>query len=131
MAKKPSQPESIGDVLRARRVEVLKKGLREMARQLDIAPAHLTDLETGRRSPSEELLVRLAQAYGVPVAELRAGWKKAEPVVSEVATQDPTTAEKSPVLFRAVRDLSPKQWDEVIEFAKSRAKSQRKGGEGP
>lgn len=76
MAKKSSQPESIGDVLRARRVEVLKKGLREMARQLDIAPAHLTDLETGRRSPSEELLVRLAQAYGVPVAELRAGWKR-------------------------------------------------------
>lgn len=129
MAKKRSQPEPIGDVLRARRVAVLKKGLREMARQLDVAPAHLTDLETGRRSPSEELLVKLAEAYGVPIAELRAGWKKAEPVVAEVATQDATAAEKSPVLFRVVRDLSAKQWDEVIEFAKARAKGQKKGGE--
>lgn len=124
MAKKPSQPESIGDVLRTRRVEVLKKGLREMARQLDIAPAHLTDLETGRRSPSEELLVRLAQAYGVPVAELRAGWKKAEPVVAEVATQDATAAEKSPEFMRVARDFTPRQWDEAISFAKQQAKKQ-------
>ena len=90
------QPPPIGEVLRTRRVEVLRKGLREMARLLNIAPANLTDIEKGRRNPSEGLLKRISELYGIAEPELRAGWSKAEGVVEEVATQDATTAEKVP-----------------------------------
>lgn len=113
---KEKQP--IGDILRARRVEVLKKGLREMAAILTIAPAHLTDIEKGRRTPSQDLLMRICKAYGIPEADLRSGWSRADIVVAEVATQDSVTAEKVPEFLRTARKLSPKQWDDLIEQAR-------------
>ncbi|MBI1826086.1 MAG: helix-turn-helix transcriptional regulator [Planctomycetes bacterium] len=113
---KEKQP--IGDILRARRVEVLKKGLREMAGILTIAPAHLTDIEKGRRTPSQDLLMRICKAYGIPEADLRSGWSRADVVVAEVATQDSVTAEKVPEFLRTARKLSPKQWDDLIEQAR-------------
>jgi transcriptional regulator with XRE-family HTH domain len=113
---KEKQP--IGDVLRARRVEVLKKGLREMAAILAIAPAHLTDIEKGRRTPSQDLLMRICRAYGIPEADLRSGWSRADVVVAEVATQDSVTAEKVPEFLRTARKLTPKQWDDLIDQAR-------------
>jgi transcriptional regulator with XRE-family HTH domain len=121
-----SSKPPIGEVLRARRVGVLKKGLREMAGELSIAPAHLTDIEKGRRTPSQELLMRICQAYGIPEAELRSGWSRADAVVTEVATQDSVTAEKVPAFLRNARKLTPGQWDSLIEQARKMMKS-RKG----
>lgn len=112
----PKQP--IGEVLRARRVGVLKKGLREMAGELRIAPAHLTDIEKGRRTPSQDLLMRICKAYGIPEADLRSGWSRADVVVAEVATQDPVTAAKVPEFLRTARKLTTQQWDTLIDQAK-------------
>lgn len=119
-AHQPSRPP-IGELLRERRTSVLGKGLREMAKLLDIAPAHLTDIEKGRRSPSEELLLRIARCYDLDEATLRAGWGKAETVVGEIASSSPTTAAKAPELLRAARDLDAKQWDSLIEQARKMA----------
>ena len=116
--KRPSRQQPIGEVLRARRVETLKKGLREMARILSIAPAHLTDLEKGRRTPSEGLLKKISIAYGIAEADLRSGWQRAAAVVAEVANQDPTTAEKVPEFLRTARKLTPEQWDRLIGQAR-------------
>jgi len=116
--KQPSRQQPIGEVLRTRRVETCKKGLREMARILGIAPAHLTDIEKGRRTPSEDLLKRIAAAYGMPEADLRSGWQRADTVVAEVANQDATTAEKVPEFLRTARRLTPEQWDRLIGQAK-------------
>jgi transcriptional regulator with XRE-family HTH domain len=113
----------IGEQLRLRRVEVLGKGLREMAGLLSIAPAHLTDIEKGRRSPSEELMLRIAERYMMPIAELRAGWSRADAVVSEVANQDATTAVKVPEFLRTARNLTPAQWDKMIEQARKLSES--------
>lgn len=126
MAKRTSKPEQppIGEVLRARRVDVLQKGLREMAKLLDIAPAHLTDIEKGRRTPSEALLVRMAERYDIDEAELRMGWHKADSVVGEIATQDGTTARKVPEFLRTARNLSPDQWDKLIKQAERMSKDQ-------
>ncbi len=110
--------QRVGELLRTQRMEVLNKGLREMAKLLDIAPAHLTDLEKGRRTPSEELLVRMIKQYGVDEAILRAGWSRPEEIVSEVASQDPTTAAKVPEFLRSARKLSPADWDTLIKNAK-------------
>ncbi|MBX3394302.1 MAG: helix-turn-helix transcriptional regulator [Phycisphaerae bacterium] len=112
-----SSPEPVGELLRRTRVESLNKGLREMAKILDIAPAHLTDLELGRRTPSEDLLRRVSGAYGIPESTLRAGWARPDAIVSEVATQDAMTAEKVPALLRNARRLTRDQWDALIEEA--------------
>ena len=110
--------QNVGELLRKQRIEVLNKGLREMAKLLDIAPAHLTDLEKGRRTPSEDLLVRMTKQYDIDEATLRAGWSKPDEIVSEVASQDPTTAAKVPQFLRNARRLNPRQWDELIEQAR-------------
>lgn len=111
----------IGEVLRQRRVEVLHKGLRETARRLGITPPHLTDIEKGRRAPSEELLLRIVEVYGISEAELRAGWSKPEPIVEEIASQDPLTAEKAPLFLREARNLSAEQWNRLINQARRMA----------
>lgn len=117
--KKPKgEQQPIGEILRSRRLDVLKKGLREMAAELTIAPAHLTDIEKGRRTPSEDLLRRIMTAYGLPEAQLRSGWNRADAVVGEVANQDTVTAEKVPAFLRTARKLTPNQWDDLIEQAK-------------
>lgn len=116
--RKPIDDERpVGEILRARRVDVLKKGLREMAGELGIAPAHLTDIEKGRRTPSEDLLRRIIKAYGLPEAQLRSGWSRADGVVAEVANQDAITAEKVPAFLRTARKLTPAQWDDLISQA--------------
>lgn len=116
------QPDpQIGDTLRLKRVEVLKKGLREMARALEIAPAHLTDIEKGRRTPSDGLLMRICQLYGIDEAELRSAWSKADQIVQEVATQDTMSAEKVPQFLRTARKLNAEQWDQLIRQAEQMA----------
>jgi len=130
MTKARVNQEPIGDTLRRQRVEVLGRGLREMAGMLDIAPAHLTDIEKGRRTPSEELLLRIVMQYRIDEATLRSGWSRAEAIVREVATSSPTTAAKVPTLLRAAQNLSSQQWDALIEQARSMAKEKR-GGKQP
>lgn len=115
--KSNSSKKPIGEILRTQRIEVLGKGLREMAQELSIAPAHLTDLEKGRRNPSEALLLRMAKAYRISEAELRSGWSRAETIVNEIATQDAVTAEKVPAFLRTARKLTPEQWDKIIKQA--------------
>jgi transcriptional regulator with XRE-family HTH domain len=124
----PPRNTPIGELLRRQRVEVVKKGLREMARLLCITPPHLTDIEKGRRAPSEELLVRISRQYRIPEAELRSGWSKAEAIVGQVATQDAVTAEKVPELLRSARRLSANQWDALIEEARRLSSGRKRGG---
>ena len=130
MAKRPSNPtpETIGDRLRRQRVEVLKKSLRQTAADLDIAPAHLTDIEKGRRSPSEALLMRIAKTYRLDEQPLRKAWGKMNAVVGEVFGESDTTAAKVPEFLRTARDLSAEQWDELIDQAKSMATKKKKAG---
>lgn len=117
--KSPSPaPQEIGDVLRARRTDVLQKGLREMAKLLGITPPHLTDIEKGRRRPSDDLLLRISRQYDIPEADLRSGWNRAATIVEQIATQDPLAAEKVPELLRKARGLSSSsQWDDLIKYA--------------
>ena len=129
MAKRESgkAERPIGELLRIRRVEVLDKGLRQMAKLLNIAPAHLTDIEKGRRAPSDALLMRIAEQYQMEEADLRTAWAKADQVVGEIATQDATTARKVPEFLRKARNLSPEQWDKLIGQARRMASRDKKG----
>jgi transcriptional regulator with XRE-family HTH domain len=96
-----------------------------MAGLLDIAPAHLTDIEKGRRTPSEALMVKMAESYRLPIADLRSGFSRPDAVVSEVASQNPTTAAKVPEFLRTARNLSAEQWDRLIRQANKMASDER------
>lgn len=50
---------SLGSTIRELRLKA-EITLRELARRVDISPAHLSDVEHDRRSPSDELLGRIA-----------------------------------------------------------------------
>jgi len=129
MAERPAQPnaEPVGDVLRRQRVEVLGIGVRDIAKLLEVAPAHITDLEKGRRTPSEALLLRIADVYRIDIATLRAGWHRPEAIVGEIATQNATSAAKVPEFLRTAKDLSSADWDALIAEAKRRADQSQQG----
>ena len=117
--------ESVGDRVRRQRVDILKKGLRDMARTLGISAAYLTDIEKNRRVPSEDLLRRMAAAYSLDVAELRAAWRRPDAVVAEVASQDALTADKVPQFLRTARNLSADEWNEIIQRARKLAQKHK------
>ena len=61
----------LGDKLRQLRNDA-DLSLRELAKKLgDVTAAHLSDIELGRRNPSDDLMVRLAKFFDVAVDELR------------------------------------------------------------
>lgn len=122
----PTDP--IWVVLRDRRTTLLQKGLREMAAILAIAPTHLSDIETGKRTPSDSVIKKIAQHYQVSEVQLRAGWSRPFEQVATIAAQDATTIEKVPELLAAARTLNPAQWDALIAEAKRQASSRPKGG---
>lgn len=120
MAKKPAPDIPIGEILRLRRMEQ-QRGLRETAKLLSVAPAHLTDIEKGRRNPSDDLLMRICRVYGIDEAELRSGWNKPQAIVGEIASQDATAAAKVPELLRSARRFTSAQWDTLIQQAQRMA----------
>ncbi|MFO0855950.1 MAG: helix-turn-helix transcriptional regulator [Phycisphaerales bacterium] len=119
MAKRKSiEPASIYERLRQRRVEVLDKSVRDIAKLLDTSPIHISDIETGKRTPSEELLLRMVKVYGIPEADLRAGFSRPEAIVAELATDTPVAVEKVPEFLRTTRGWTNEQWDKMIKLAK-------------
>jgi len=96
-----------------------------MARFLQIAPAHLTDIENGRRNPSDDLLVKLAHAYGISEATLRAGFIRPTAEVVELVSDNAVAVEKVPQFLRSAKELSGEQWDRLIHQAKKMASEKR------
>lgn len=78
--------------------------LREFAKKLDdVSPAHVSDIELGRRFPSDELLVKMARVLGVSFEEL----KKLDlrPPVEELKR----LVQSNPVYGMALRKLADKE----------------------
>lgn len=123
----PTKALPVGELLRQRRIDSLGKSVRDVAKLLGVAPIHVSDIETGRRVPSEDLLIRIASIYKVPEATLRAGFERPDAVVAEVASESPTAAAKVPEFLRTARGLDSKQWDQLIAEAK-RIQASEQGG---
>lgn len=64
--------------------------LRELAKQIDVTPAFLSDIELGRRNPSEKTLRTIARVLETPIEELR-DYDTRFPVedLKRLATSDP------------------------------------------
>jgi transcriptional regulator with XRE-family HTH domain len=51
--------------------EKLGLSIREVARQIDVSAPFLSDIELGRRFPSDEVLIKLAKTLKTPVDDLK------------------------------------------------------------
>lgn len=105
----------IGPYIRKRRDE-LDLSLREFAKKLDCSPAFISDIELGRRHPSNEVLNEMARVLKVKVEELRAMDVRA-PIddIKRITLDDPTFA----VAFRSVIDKKITA-TELLEFVKKK-----------
>jgi transcriptional regulator with XRE-family HTH domain len=63
--------EALGPFMRRRRDE-LDLSLREFAKRLDCSAAFISDIELGRRHPSEKVLAEIARVLEVKVEKLQA-----------------------------------------------------------
>ncbi len=107
--------EGIGPFIRKRRDE-LDLSLRELAKKLDCSPAFISDIELGRRHPSEKVLIEIAKILKVKADDLRK--IDLRPPIDEirrVTQDDPNFA----LAFRTVIDKNIKA-DELLEWLKDR-----------
>ena len=113
--------EGIGPFIRKRRDE-LDLSLRELAKKLDCSPAFISDIELGRRHPSDKVLVEIAKILKVKVEELRNMDIRA-PIdeIKRVTQNDPTFA----LAFRTVLDKNISA-DELLEFVRKK-EGEKKG----
>jgi transcriptional regulator with XRE-family HTH domain len=112
--------EGIGPFIRRRRDE-LDLSLRELAKRLDCSPAFISDIELGRRHPSEKVLMEIARVLKVKVEDLR-GMDVRPPIdeIKRVTQNDPTFA----LAFRTVIDKNISA-DELLEFVKKKEDEKR------
>jgi transcriptional regulator with XRE-family HTH domain len=62
--------KTLGEFIRSKR-DALDISLRELARKLEITPPFLSDIELGKRYPSEPVMAKLADFFRIPVDELK------------------------------------------------------------
>lgn len=74
--------------------------LRALARQLEVAPSYLNDIENDRRVPSEPVLMRIAAELGLDADLLLAAAGRVGEGAREYMKANPTAG----VLFRKVSD---------------------------
>jgi transcriptional regulator with XRE-family HTH domain len=105
--------ESLGAYMRRRRDE-LDISLREFAKQLDCSPAFISDIELGRRYPSEKVLSGIARILKVKVEQLQAIDER-PPIedIKRLTQTDPRFA----LAFRTMIDQKISA-EELLEFAK-------------
>jgi transcriptional regulator with XRE-family HTH domain len=113
--------EGIGPYIRRRRDD-LDLSLRELAKKLDCSPAFISDIELGRRHPSEKVLAEIARILKVKVEELREMDVRA-PIeeIKRITQDDPTFA----LAFRTVIDKKISA-GELLEFVRKK-EDEKKG----
>jgi transcriptional regulator with XRE-family HTH domain len=95
--------------------------LRELAKKLGVSAAFLSDIELGRRFPSEKVLVSIAQALDTALEDLRQ-YDTRPPVedLKRLASSNPLYG----VAFRKVIDKEITA-QELIDFAEGKAKKKK------
>ena len=113
--------EGIGPFIRKRRDE-LDLSLRELAKKLDCSPAFISDIELGRRHPSDKVLIEIAKILKVKVNDLR-NMDVRPPIdeIKRVTKDDPTLA----LAFRTFIDKNIKA-DELLKWMKEK-EGEKKG----
>jgi len=92
--------------------------LRELAKEIEVSAAFLSDIELGRRYPSDKILLSICEKLGTSVDELRTYDTRA-PIegLKRLASSDPKYA----LAFRKVIDKNISS-EELLEFINKRNK---------
>ena len=62
--------KTLGEFIREKR-SGLDYSLREFARKIECSPAFLSDIELGKRNPSDELFSKIAEKLEIPLVKLK------------------------------------------------------------
>jgi transcriptional regulator with XRE-family HTH domain len=83
--------ESLGERLRRERIQ---QGMtqRDLANKVGVGVPHISKLEADRESPSDELLVRLADELGIDADELFVAARRLPESIVEELASDPAAA---------------------------------------
>lgn len=92
--------KTLGATLRQQRVDA-GLGLRQLAKELDISPTHLSDIENDRRDPSEKVLKALATRLELDFDALMVQAGKVYNVTDRYVASQPEAVS----LFRRVSEL--------------------------
>lgn len=114
---------TLGGYIRQRRI-ARHLSVRDFAKRSGLSPAHVSDIELGRRHPSEAALGRIARGLGVNTAELRAS--DSRPPLEDIRRM----ADSDPLFSAALRamidsDMSGGQLLDLIGGRKGRRARKR------
>lgn len=90
---------SLGSRIRDRRQQ-LGLTVRGFAARIGVAPPFVTDIEADRRRPGPEVLDKIAETLGIPLAELQELDPRITPEVKEWMDEEPRVSS----LLRRLRD---------------------------
>jgi transcriptional regulator with XRE-family HTH domain len=91
--------------------------LRDFAIKLNLSPAFVSDVELGRRYPSEDIIQKMASALGVKLKELEAYDPK--PIVEEIKRRSLQADPELGILMRS--DLkTDKDFDALKKYLRDR-----------
>jgi transcriptional regulator with XRE-family HTH domain len=112
--------KTLGQLIREIREEK-DFSLRELAKKIDITPAFLSDIELGRRNPSEKTLQTIARVLKIPIETLR-NHDTRFPLedLKRLATSDPRYG----LAFRKVIDEKIKPED-LLDLINKKMKSKK------
>ena len=112
--------KTLGDRIRELRQQK-DLSLRELARKLELSAAFLSDVELGRRHPSDQVLTALSRLLGTTVEDLQS-YDTRPPVqdIKRLAASDPAWG----LAFRRVLDMSP---EELLKIVKEQEEGRKKG----
>ena len=109
--------EALGSILRRRR-EATGRTLSEIAAEAALSPAHLSEVERGRKEVSTERLLAVAHALGVRPGVLYADLARLLGADSERGYAGPAWPEDPPVKLRlATASLPPDALRSVADFS--------------
>ena len=113
--------KTLGQKIRELR-ETKDLSLRELAKRMDVSAPFISDIELGRRYPSDKLFEAIAKELDISVEDLRA-YDTRPPVegLRRITSTNPQYA----LAFRQVIDknISP---EDIIKFAEQKSKSKKK-----
>lgn len=113
------QQQEFGEVVRNRREE-LKITLRQFARDIDVSPTYLSQIEQGNFSPpSEEKIRLLAKKLGLDEDEMLAMANKIPSDLKPIFTEQPRPVAD---FLRTAKGLSEEDWEKLRKQAQKMQK---------
>jgi transcriptional regulator with XRE-family HTH domain len=90
------------------------KTLRDLAKEIGCAPSFISDIENGKRNPSEDVLRNIAKAVGCSYEELKGHDTRVDASFKELVRQEPEVA----VLMRKIQ-VNPKLAKSFLDHLKT------------